>query len=121
MAVTDIVYNKAKRSVMLTFDDDFAADISAEFLRVYSPLEQTSVKGKPKPPLSNKKLVAISAIDNVGKHGVRIQFDDGHQAVYRDMLLHEFAHNQNRLWQEYIDALAVTGFTREAKIEITQL
>ncbi|WP_394173557.1 gamma-butyrobetaine hydroxylase-like domain-containing protein [Thalassotalea litorea] len=121
MAVTEIVYNKAKRSLTLTFDDAFVAELSAEFLRVYSPLEQTSVKGKPKPPVSNKKLVAISAIDNVAKHGLRIQFDDQHQAVYRQVLLHEYAHNQHRLWQEYIDALAVTGYTREANIEIKQL
>lgn len=121
MAVTEIVHSKKQRELTLTFNDDFSAALSAEFLRVYSPLEQTSAKGKPKPPVSNKKSVAITAIDNVGKHGLRIHFDDGHQAVYRHLLLQEFAHNKQRLWQEYLDALAVTGYTREANIEIKQL
>ncbi|WP_169303092.1 gamma-butyrobetaine hydroxylase-like domain-containing protein [Thalassotalea mangrovi] len=121
MTVSDIVWNKRERQLQLTFADDFVATLSAEFLRVYSPMEKTSAQGKAKPPVSNKKLVQITGIDNVGKHGLRLQFDDGHQAVYRQLLLSELAHNQHRLWQEYLDALALTGSTREANIEIKQL
>ena len=112
--------NKANE-LMLLFSDNFQQSLSYEFLRVYSPLEQTSVKGKPKPPVSHKKMVKLIAIESVGKHGFRFIFDDQHVAIYGQQLLQEYAHNKSRLWQQYSDALKLSGHSREAMIDIKQL
>lgn len=121
MSINQLIIDKPSKALELKFSDNFGQILSFEFLRVYSPNEQTSVKGKPKPPVSHKKDVTLNFIEPVGKHGYRIGFDDGHSAIYPALLLSEFAHNKNRLWQEYLDALKLTGHSREAMIDFKQV
>lgn len=121
MQISEFKLNNKASELTLSFSDNFMQALSYEFLRVYSPIEQTSVKGKPKPPVSHKKQVQILAIEPVAKHGYRFIFDDQHSAIYPALLLNEYAHNKNRLWQEYLDALKLTGHSREAMIDIKQV
>ncbi len=121
MQVEQLNIDQSKGELTLSFADNFQQILSFEFLRVYSPDEQTSVKGKPKPPVSHKKQVQLLAIEPVAKHGYRFIFDDQHNAIYSALLLNEYAHNKNRLWQQYVDALKLTGHSREAMIDIKQV
>ncbi|NMP17223.1 DUF971 domain-containing protein [Thalassotalea sp. Y01] len=119
--ITKMQLNHQDHELVLHFDDNFQQSLSYEFLRVYSPNEQTSAQGKAKPPVSHKKMVKLMAIEPVGKHGFRLAFDDQHSAIYPHLLLKEYAHNRNRLWHEYVQALEITGHSREAMIDIKQV
>ncbi|WNC69226.1 gamma-butyrobetaine hydroxylase-like domain-containing protein [Thalassotalea nanhaiensis] len=121
MQITQLVLNEQTNLLTLSFADNFSQSLSYEFMRVYSPNEQTSKKGQAKAPVSHKKMVKLLAIEPLAKHGFRLIFDDQHSAIYSAQLLQEYAHNKARLWQEYIDALALTGHSREAMIDITQI
>lgn len=121
MKITQLVLNETTNELTLNFADNFSQSLSYEFMRVYSPNEQTSKKGQAKAPVSHKKMVKLLTIEPLAKHGFRMNFDDQHSAIYSAQLLQEYAHNKARLWQEYIDALAHTGHSREAMINITQI
>ncbi len=121
MQIEELRLNGKAGELTVSFADNFQQVLSFEFLRVYSPIEKTTVKGQPKPPVSHKKQVQILAIEPVAKHGYRIVFDDQHTAIYSALLLNEYAHNKNRLWQEYLTALKLTGHSREAMIEFKQV
>ena len=121
MQITQLALNEQTNFLNLSFADNFSQSLSYEFMRVYSPNEKTSKKGQAKDPVSHKKMVKLLAIEPLAKHGFRLVFDDQHSAIYSAQLLQEYAHNKARLWQEYIDALAITGHSREAMIDITQI
>ncbi|KGK00798.1 gamma-butyrobetaine hydroxylase-like domain-containing protein [Thalassotalea sp. ND16A] len=121
MQLTQLVLNNKACDLTLNFVDGFSQSLSYEFLRVYSPNEQTAKQGKAKPPVSHKKMVQLLAIEPVAKHGYRFVFDDQHSAIYSLQLLQEYAHNKARLWQQYLDALKLTGHSREAMIDFKQV
>lgn len=121
MHINEFSLNNGSNQLALHFSDNFSQSLSYEFLRVYSPSEKTSVKGKAKPPVSHKKMIRLLAIEPVAKHGFRLIFDDQHSAIYSAQLLQEYAHNKSRLWQEYLDALSATGHSREAMIDFKQV
>lgn len=121
MQISQFTLNNSGNELAISFSDSFSQSLSYEFLRVYSPSEQTSKQGNAKPPVSHKKMVKLLAIEPVAKHGFRLVFDDQHSAIYSANLLQEYAHNKSRLWQEYLDALNVTGHSREAMIDFKQV
>lgn len=121
MKIKTLILNVRQNELEVEFSNEFEQTLSYEFLRVYSPNEQTQVKGKAKPPVSHKKMVKLLAVEPVAKHGFRLNFDDQHSAIYPEQLLSEFAHNKDRLWQEYLDALKLTGHSREAMINFKQV
>ncbi|OUS26388.1 hypothetical protein A9Q98_10735 [Thalassotalea sp. 42_200_T64] len=125
MQLTQLVLNNKSNELTLNFVDGFSQSLGYEFLRVYSPNEQTpkqvTAQGKAKPPVSHKKMVRLLAIEPVAKHGYRFVFDDQHSAIYSLQLLQEYAHNKARLWQQYLDALKLTGHSREAMIDFKQV
>ena len=121
MPIERITIDRSNNQLSIEFADKFQQNLSFEFLRVYSPAIKTAKKGQPNQPVSNQKMVNLVAIDTVAKHGFRLHFDDTHNAIYSAQILEEFAHNKARLWQEYLDALATTGHSREAMIEIKQV
>lgn len=90
--------------------------LSYEYLRVFSPAQIAS-----KQVIGNKKLVQLNTIENVGKHGFRLNFDDHHSCIFT---LDDFVNlttNQERNWQKYEELLANHKMTREAKIDILNL
>ncbi|MDN3653753.1 gamma-butyrobetaine hydroxylase-like domain-containing protein [Thalassotalea ponticola] len=119
--ITSIQLNHRTKMLYLHFDDGFEQQLSYEFLRCYSPSEQSNKANANKPPVSNKKQVVVRAVEPLGKHGFRLHFDDQHEAVYSAQLLSEYAHNRERLWQHYVHQLHAHGLSREALIEIKQV
>ncbi len=105
------LHKKSKTLEIGYADNSFT--LSAEYLRVHSP--SAEVKGHGKPVLQiGKQHVGIQQIESVGTYAIRIHFDDGHNTgLYTWDYLFELCHNQDRIWQEYLDALVAAGKFRD--------
>ncbi|WP_448213705.1 gamma-butyrobetaine hydroxylase-like domain-containing protein [Colwellia sp. MEBiC06753] len=89
---------------------------NTEFLRV------VAIDASAKAPVAtHKKLVKLSSIESVGKHGFRLIFDDGFSQIYSVADFKYLNENRDRLWQQYLQQLAASGHSREATIDIKQL
>jgi len=107
--------------------------LSFEYLRVFSPVKSAPAKGKQAkeaatgdsgmeiPLVAHKKLVKLSQIEPVGKHGYRFVFDDQHKAIYTEPYLLQLCRQYEIFWPEYLNAMKSHKLTREANISITQL
>ena len=113
MTPTEIKYRRADRVLSVTFDDAHY-DLSAEFLRVYSPSAEVRGHGGPMKLETGKRGVGIRAIEPVGNYAVRLVFDDGHDSgLYSWATLAEFGRDYARLWQDYLDRVARAGASRD--------
>ncbi len=92
-------------------------ELSFEYLRVFSPGKENAKYAV----VSHKKLVKITAIESVSKHGVRLIFDDNHSAIYSTEYLAVLGKNQHERWQDYLTQLKSSGHSREARIDIKEV
>lgn len=97
--------------------------LSAEFLRVHSPSAEVMGHGPNQAVLQyGKQGVGITRIERAGNYAIKLIFDDGHDSgIYTWSYLHELGHDQEKLWQEYLDALRNAGKTREKDTSIVKL
>lgn len=119
MKIKKFIINKNEKSLTINLVNDKAACLSFEYLRVFTPT--TNSPQKQSPLITHKKLVALLAIENVGKHGYRFIFDDQHSAIYSTELLMVLIKEQKQRWEQYLTELNASGHSREAMISITQL
>jgi DUF971 family protein len=117
MMITSFIINNAKGTLTINFINSMSAQVSFEYLRVYSPAtgnqQQTLV--------SHKKSIALTAIENIGKHGYRLVFDDQHSAIYTSDYLKLLVEEHDKRWEHYLSELKASGHSRESIINITQL
>ena len=102
--------NKAKTVLTVTFDDiDY--DLSAEFLRVYSPSAEVVGHGPGQETLQvDKEGVTITNIQPTGNYAIILFFSDGHDTgIYSWNHLHKLATNYDKLWSEYLEKLQDSG------------
>ena len=102
--------NKTKTVLTVTFDDiDY--ELSAEFLRVYSPSAEVVGHGPGQETLQvDKEGVTITNIQPTGNYAVVLFFSDGHDTgIYSWSHLKKLAFNQKKLWLEYLDKLRKAG------------
>ncbi|MFT7008517.1 MAG: DUF971 family protein [Colwellia sp.] len=117
MIITGFIINNTEKTLTLNSIKSEAAQLSFEYLRVFTP-----TTGKKQQALvSHKKSITLTAIENVGKHGYRFAFDDGHSAIYSSDYLELLINEQDQRWQHYLDELKASGHSREVMINITQL
>lgn len=112
---TDIRLQRGSGILTLVFDDDQQFALSAEYLRVYSPSAEVRGHGPGQAVLQvGKTTVGMTQIEAVGNYAIRIHFDDGHNTgLYSWDLLYDLGSNQAEYWQQYLDALAQAGYTRD--------
>jgi len=104
--------NKAKTVLTVTFDDiDY--DLSAEFLRVYSPSAEVVGHGPGQETLQvGKEGVTITNIQPTGNYAIVLFFSDGHDTgIYSWSHLSNLAKNMDKLWNEYLQKLRDAGHT----------
>ncbi len=95
MTPTEIRYNKADRTLAVTFDDGTHYVLTAEYLRVNSPSAEVRGHGGPMKRVTGKQDVGIRAIEPVGNYAVRLVFDDGHDSgLYSWTVLAELGRDQ---------------------------
>ncbi|RFA30678.1 1-(5-phosphoribosyl)-5-((5-phosphoribosylamino)methylideneamino)imidazole-4-carboxamide isomerase [Alkalilimnicola ehrlichii] len=111
---TEIKLHRQSRRLEVAFDDGQRFELSAEYLRVFSPSAEVRGHGPGQEVLqTGKEKVGIDRVEPVGQYAVRLCFDDGHQTgLYSWDLLYELGINQNRHWQDYLAALRQAGIER---------
>lgn len=104
--------HKASRTLELQYAGE-SYSLTAEFLRVHSP--SAEVQGHGKPILQTGKLhVALSGVEPAGNYALKLCFDDGHDSgLFSWDYLYELATHKDRLWADYLTALAAAGKSRD--------
>jgi DUF971 family protein len=111
---TEINYHQASRLLEIYFDTNERFELTAEYLRVFSPSAEVRGHGPGQEILQlAKENVTIERIEPVGNYAVSIHFDDGHNTgIYSWEELYQLAVNQEAYWQDYLQRLAAAGYRR---------
>ena len=112
---TEIRLRKAEKILEVTFDDGSSFRIPAELLRVESPSAEVQGHGPSQKTLvPGRRHVGILEVEPVGNYAVRLAFDDLHDTgIYTWAYLHHLGRNQERIFRDYVDALAAKGLSRD--------
>ncbi|WP_372875705.1 gamma-butyrobetaine hydroxylase-like domain-containing protein [Pseudomonas sp.] len=112
--------HKASRTLELQYPSE-SYSLTAEFLRVHSP--SAEVQGHGKPILQTGKLhVALSGVEPAGNYALKLCFDDGHDSgLFTWDYLYELATHKDRLWADYLAALAAAGKSRDPDESMVKL
>lgn len=114
--ITRFVLHTKSHNLTIETNQQEQWQLSYEYLRFFSPAQIAS-----KQVIGNKKLVQLNTIENVGKHGFRLNFDDNHSCIFTFDDFVSLTTNQERNWQKYEELLSSNKMTREAKIDIVNL
>lgn len=97
--------------------------LDAEFLRAHSPSAEVRGHGAGQGQLPHgKREVAITAVAAAGNYALQLTFDDGHDSgIYTWDYLYDLGVNQERYWQDYLDALHREGKSREPDTQVVKL
>jgi DUF971 family protein len=105
---TEIIVKRMQRVLSVTFENGRVYEIPFELLRVESPSAQ--VQGHSagqKKIVTGKANVTIVGVEPVGRYGVRLVFDDGHNSgIYTWDWLHRLGHGQISLMADYKKAIS---------------
>ena len=123
-APTKVHYDRASKTLTLTWPDETEANLSAEFLRVHSPSAEVRGHGVGQEILqTGKRDVAIANIEMAGRYALKISFDDGHDSGLFDWnYLRSMSEHHAAMWQDYLNKLEAAGASRDAQfISVKQL
>jgi DUF971 family protein len=112
---TEIRLRKAEKILEVSFDDGRSFRIPAELLRVESPSAEVQGHGPSQKTLvPGRRHVGIMEVEPVGNYAVRLVFDDLHDTgIYTWGYLYHLGLNQERIFREYVDALAAKDLSRD--------
>ena len=112
---TEIRLKREEKVLEVDFDDGRSFRLPAELLRVESPSAEVQGHGpSQKQVVAGRRHVGIMALEPVGSYAVRIRFDDMHDTgLYTWDWLYNLGENQDAIWQDYVDALAARGLSRD--------
>jgi len=119
---TAIEYHKESKVLALNFDNDSNFNLTAEYLRVYSPSAEVRGHSEDTAVLQvGKADVNITHIEPVGNYAVLLRFDDGHDTgIYSWDWLYKIAVEHNELWPAYLAKIKAAGAKRSASMNIGQ-
>lgn len=119
---SEINYHQKSRVLEITFEDERRFQLSAEYLRVYSPSAEVRGHGPGQEVLQvGKENVKITHIEPVGNYAVCLYFDDGHNTgIYSFEELYKLSANKEQYWQEYLTRLAQAGHKRATPADDSQ-
>jgi DUF971 family protein len=107
--------DRVEKRLTVSFDNGERFTLPAELLRVESPSAEVQGHGPgQKTILAGRRHVGIMDLEPIGNYAVRIKFDDLHSTgMYSWRYLYHLGRNQERLWQDYLDALEQRGLSRD--------
>ena len=114
---TELRYDKAEKTLHVTFDNGTAFALPAELLRVESPSAEVQGHGPgQKQIVSGRRHVGVMEIEPVGNYAVRIKFDDLHDSgIFSWKYLYELGERQEELWSTYLAELEKRGLKRDPR------
>lgn len=97
---------------------DEVFNLSAEYLRVYSPSAEVKGHGPGQEVLQHgKQDVGFSKLEPMGNYAIRITFNDGHDSgIYSWEYLYDLGKHYDSHWQDYLDRLDKAGKARDASV-----
>ena len=113
----EIRLKRAEKILEIDFDDGASFRLPAEILRVESPSAEVQGHGPGQKKLvAGRRHVGIMAVETVGHYALKIKFDDLHDSgIYTWDYLYHLGQNLDRIRQEYLDALADNGLSRDPR------
>ena len=122
MQPTDIQYHRQSRVLSLHYADGRQFELTAEYLRVYSPSAEVRGHGSGQEVLQmGKANVGIKDIKPVGHYAVQLVFDDGHDTgLYSWDYLLELATQHAQRWEDYLRRIEQAGATRDPDEQVIQ-
>lgn len=111
---TAITLHKKSRILEIAFSEA-KFNLTAEYLRVYSPSAEVQGHGPGQEVLQTGKIsVGIEGIETIGNYAIKIVFDDGHDSgIYSWDFLHELGTKYEQNWQDYLNRLRAAGQHRD--------
>ena len=112
---TELNYDGQTRILKVSFDDGKSFDLTAEYLRVFSPSAEVQGHSPASAKLQfGKEDVNIDKIEPTGNYAVTIFFDDGHDSgIFSWSWLYGLGINQEANWQDYLERLKAAGKDRK--------
>jgi len=94
--------------------------LSAEYLRVFSPSAEVQKHGNPELQFGKKEVTIVDAT-LIGLYGIKFQFDDGHNTgIYSWPYLADLCQTYEEKWQSYIEQLHRAGKSREQDTSVVK-
>lgn len=120
MNPSSITYHSSSKILEIAFQDGVSAQLSAEFLRVFSPSAEVRGHTPEQSVLqTGKKHVAIENLEAVGNYAIRIKFSDGHDTgIYSWVYLRELYDTRDEHWDRYLSDLKAANASRLPAIPI---
>lgn len=114
---SELRYDKAEKTLHVTFDNGASFALPAELLRVESPSAEVQGHGPgQKQIVSGRRHVGVMEIEPVGNYAVRIRFDDLHDSgIFSWKYLYELGERQDELWSTYLAELEKRGLKRDPR------
>ena len=99
----EIVVRRNAKALFLVFDNGISFDIPFELLRVESPSAQVQGhSASQKKIIMGKSDVTILSVEPIGRYGVKLVFDDGHDSgIFTWDWLYRLGRDQNVLMSAY--------------------
>ena len=118
---TEIKLHQKSRVLEIAFSDGRSFSLPYEFLRVLSPSAEVRGHGPGQEVLqTGKREVGIVSLEPVGSYAVQPTFSDGHATgIYSWNYLYSIGSDQDRLWAEYLEKLAIGGASRDMEQGLT--
>ena len=116
MIPNNIVVHQQSKVLELSYENGNTYRLPFEFLRVLSPSAEVQGHGPGQETLqTGKRDVLIANLEPVGHYALKPSFSDGHDSgLYSWDYLQYLSENQEQLWKEHFDKLAVAGLDRDA-------
>ena len=102
---SSIRLHRQSRRLELVYGNACSLQLSAEYLRVFSPSAELQGHGPGGARLVvGKEQVAVTAVQPQGHYAIRLIFDDGHDSgIYTWSLLKSLADKYEANWQNYLE------------------
>lgn len=112
---TSITLHQTSCLLEIAFEDGVSAQLSGEFLRVYSPSAEVRGHGQGQEVLQiGKRDVIVTGVEPVGNYAIRLLFSDNHDSgIYSWDYLYELAIDHELMWENYLDRLSAACASRD--------
>jgi DUF971 family protein len=114
---TEIRLSKDRRLLTVVWESGASDQLSAEYLRVWSPsAEVQGHAASQRKTVPGKRMVEILSIDQVGNYAVRLNFDDLHTTgLFTWDWLWKLAREEATLFGGYLAELDAKGLSRDKR------
>ena len=122
MSPKSITYHSKSKKLELIYPDDKSIELSAEYLRVYSPSAEVKGHSEDQRVLqTGKKHIGIENLETVGNYALKIVFSDGHDSgIFSWNYLQELYEKREDYWSHYLQELEQANESRLPPIPVGQ-